>query len=285
MEKILFYSGVFIFGFVLISLWNFYIVTHPDTIKSGLTPRDYAMPFEEVTITSTDGLSLSGWLIEQPQETRRDQAIIILHGYPAEKGDMVAIASQLYPHFTLLLLDGRSFGESEGAATTFGIKERSDVRAAIDMLVSAGYTKIGVFGFSLGGAVGLLTAAEDERISAVATYGAFSDITLLGEEMYSSMWILKKPMVALMNLWSLLFFGESLREVTPAGASLRLTIPLFITHSQNDEQIAFTHALLLQQSLAHNKKAEFYFFEQKLHGGLPDDFYVRLKEFFIRSFE
>ena len=283
MEKILFYSGFFILGFVLISIWNFYIVTHPETIQSGLTPHDYAMPFEEVSIISSDGLILSGWLIEQPKDTRSDRAIIILHGYPAEKGDMVAIASQLYTDFTLLLLDGRSFGESEGNATTFGIKERFDLRSAIDMLRSSGYTKIGVFGFSLGGAIALLAAAEDDRIAAVATYGTFSDITTLGEEAYSRMWILKKPMVWLMNLWASLFFGESLKEIAPERASLTLTIPLFITHSQNDEQIAFTHALTLQQKLTHNKKAEFYFFEQKLHGGLPNDYYVRLKDFFIRS--
>ena len=167
--KIIIYGGIFIIGFVAISLLNFYSVTHPFTIEGFLPPADFDLPEEEVTIKSIDGIKLSAWFMESPSSgDSMKRALIILHGYPAERSDMLSIAASLYPDFTLLLLDMRFFGKSEGSYTTFGIKERGDVRAAVDFLSERGYQKIGVFGFSLGGAVGILSAAEYERSGAFA---------------------------------------------------------------------------------------------------------------------
>lgn len=282
MTKILLYIGIFIAGFVGVSLLNFYSAIRPTQITSELTPADFNLPTEDVVIETSDGFTLSGWLIPAPI-TPKKQVLIILHGYPAEKSDMLSIASSLYPDFSLLLLDLRSFGKSEGAYTTLGIKERDDISRAVDFLKEHDYEKIGIFGFSLGGAISILTATEDKRINAVLSYASFADLETLSNELYSNLLIFKKPMTKLMLFWSRIAFKESVANISPLNAAKKLTIPTFIIHSKMDEQIPFEHAELLQKALHENKKAEYYFIEDKLHGYLPDDFPERAKDFFIQS--
>lgn len=282
-EKTLTYVGIFIVGFVAISLWNFYMVIRPPEIVGSRVPSDFNLPEDEVTITSNDETKLSAWFMESSIGKDNKRALIILHGYPAERSDMLSIASTLYPDFTLLLPDARSFGKSEGSYTTLGIKERADTKAALDFLTEEGYEKIGVFGFSIGGAVGILTAKEDERIGAVVSYASFSDLKTLGEDAYTSLWILDKPMVWLMVTWSKLFFKESVIEISPVRAAEKLQIPIVIAHSTGDEVIPFSHAERLKDALKENTKAEFYFPEGRPHGNLPDDFFTDIKTFFKQS--
>jgi len=90
-------------------------------------------------------------------------------------------------------------------------------------------------------------------------------------------------MVELMVLWSQPFFGESVARVAPQKSVAELRIPVLIIHSEDDNQIPFKHALRLKESLKENKRAEFYFLKGKLHGDLPREFDLRLKDFFIRS--
>jgi len=281
-QRYFLYGIVFILSFIAISLWNFYSVTHPLRIEALFSPAQFSLPAEDITILGDDGIKLSGWLIE-PEHNIQKRAIIILHGYPAEKSDMLFIAESLYPDFTLLLLDLRYFGESEGNYTTLGIKEKNDVRRAIDFLEKRGYTRIGIFGFSLGGAIGFLASAHDNRVKALASYASFSDLKTLGHDAYWRLWILKKPMVELMALWTHLFFKEPITAISPEGAARGITIPVFVSHSENDDQIPFSHALRLQVALEHNTHAEYYFWDRRAHGDLPVDFYQKLKSFFIKS--
>ena len=76
-------------------------------------------------------------------------------------------------------------------------------------------------------------------------------------------------MVCLMLTWSKLFLKESLVDVSPIRAIEGLRIPLFITHTEADEVIPFSHALRLQEASRDNENAEFYFQKDEIHGELP----------------
>lgn len=292
MEKTLLYLGIFILGFVGVSLWSFWIAVRPPRIQIPYTPAAFRLPAEEVRIGTEDNLMLAAWFIPRkdagqapPVPSTDTAAIILLHGYPAEKADMLPIAASLHPHFATLPVDLRYFGKSEGKFTTLGLRERSDLKRAIDFLNERGFTNIGVFGFSLGGAVGITTAAEDTRIRAVAAYAPFSDLRTLGYEAYSTIWVLKYPLVELMILWGRIFLGGDVTEPSPAEVARGLSVPVFITHSREDEQISFQHVERLKFSLAENPNSEFYFLERGRHGELPPDFDERLVGFFKKHLE
>ena len=279
MKKVILYFLVFVLGFVGVSLWSFWLVVRPAKIIFNQSPSDFNLTAEELTLETEDGINLSAWFVDSEEK----RALVLLHGYPAEKSDMLSIASSLHHDFALLLLDFRYFGKSEGYYTTLGVKERLDLQAALNFLESKGYEQIGVMGFSLGGATALLTAAEDKRIDSVVSYAAFSDLRILGQETYSRLFVLKYPLVELMLLWSRVLSGETVTSLSPLNAAKNITVPVFIVHTKKDEQISFSHAMRLKESLAENQKAEFYFPEQGLHGELPVDFNSRIKNFFERT--
>mgnify|MGYP001608937014 CR=1 FL=1 len=273
------YLSLFLGGFILVSLVSFFLAIRPPRIEVGAKPESFGLRAEEITLTAPDGTALSAWWI--PGETKR--TVIFLHGYPADKSDMLSLAASFAPDFSLLLLDLRYFGKSGGAFTTLGLQERRDMKAAVDFLKEKGAATIGVFGFSLGGATAILAAAEDSRIETVAAYAAFSRHRRIAHEAYRALGPLKYPLVFLMELWATILFGASLADAAPEDAARGLTIPVFVIHGREDEQISFVHAEHLKESLRANPRAEFYFFDKGLHGELPFDFSLRLNQFFEKS--
>jgi dipeptidyl aminopeptidase/acylaminoacyl peptidase len=266
-------------GFLGLSLVAFWLAVRPPRLSVPLRPEDYRLPAEEVAVTTADGLTLSAWLIPRPGAA----GVILLHGYPADRADMLPIAAALGPRFTTLLLDMRYFGRSEGRVTTLGDRERSDLRRAIDVLEARGVPRIGVFGFSLGGAVALMTAGEEPRIRAVAAYAPFADLAMLGRDLYGWLGPLRYPFVGLMTAWSRILLGHDITALSPVAAAPRLLVPVLLIASRADEQIPFSHAERLRAALRDNPRAEFMFLERGRHGELPADFGARLSAFFERA--
>ena len=282
MKKFITYLFIFVFGFIFVSLWSFWLIIQPKKITTNRTPSNYSLFYETIEIETIDEKKLSGWMINSDKEEKK--AVIFLHGYPADKSDMLDIAAYLHPEFSLLLLDLRYFGESEGFCTTLGAKEREDVKRAIDFLENKGFENIGIFGFSFGGAIGIQTASEDKRVKALASYAAYSDTKDLGLELYRNLPVLKYPLIELMSFWSKTFFKTSIKDLSPKKAAENIDIPVFLIHTKQDELISFKHVEVLKEKLKNNKNAEFYFPDEGLHGELPIDFNEKLKDFFIRSF-
>ena len=265
---------------ILVSLWIFWMSVRPPHLAVDGTPRDYRLAAEDLALTTADGVKLTAWLI--PAAAASAPAVVVLHGYPANKADLLPIAGALHGRFTVLLVDFRYFGGSEGRATTLGFRERADLRAAVDALAQRGHTRIGVFGYSLGGAVALMGAAEDPRIRAVAVWAPFADLRVLARDLYGGVWLLKYPLVELMVLWCRVFLGADITRPSPEMAAARLTIPVQVWASRDDDQIPFAHAERLQRALARNPHAEFEF-GRGLHTERAADFDRRLVEFFART--
>jgi pimeloyl-ACP methyl ester carboxylesterase len=277
--KLALYATLVIGAVLIAALASFALAVRPPRLAVALSPDDYRLRVERVAIRAGDGIQLSAWFIPRPGAP----AVVLLHGYPADKADLLPLASALAPQFATLLVDQRYFGDSEGRATTLGFRERDDLKRAVDFLESRGAKSVGVFGLSLGGAVALLTAAEDPRIRAIAAYAPFSDLRLLGHELYRWMWLARYPFVEAMLLWSRVLLGADISRPAPRDAAARLEVPVLLVHSRQDEQIAFSHAERLRDALAANTRAEFEFMERGRHGELPTGFEARLTRFFQRA--
>jgi pimeloyl-ACP methyl ester carboxylesterase len=264
---------------VVASLLAFWLAVRPPRLTIDLRPADVGLAVEEVPILTRDGLPLSAWMAARPGRP----AVVFLHGYPADKRDLLPLAAAFHRHFTVLLVDLRYFGQSAGRATTLGYRERDDLKQALDQLDQRGLGPVGVFGFSLGGAVALLTAAEDPRIRAVAAYAPFADLRELGRDLYRGLGLLREPLVGLMRLWSRLFLGADITRPSPEQAARGVSVPVLLIHSRTDEQIPFHHAERLARALADNPQAEFVFADEGYHGGLDPELRERLLRFFLSS--
>jgi pimeloyl-ACP methyl ester carboxylesterase len=279
--KVLGWTALVALVFVMTSLLAFWVAVHPPRITIPLRPADVGLDVEDVTVLTDDGLRLAAWLRRGSGEA----GVVLLHGYPADKADMLPMAAALAPRFTTLLLDQRYFGASEGRVTTLGHRERRDLSRAIDLLEARGVRRIGVFGFSYGGAVARLGAADDARIQAVAAYAPFADLAALAHDLYGWLWLLRHPFVQLTRLWSRVFLGADITRPAPVDAAARLTVPVWLVASRGDEQIAVHHAERLAAVLAANPRAEVDLTLEGGHNTLPADFGRRLARFFERHLD
>ena len=264
---------------IIISLWGFYSSIRPPKIISSLTPRDLKMNYEDVSFKTADGLTLRGWYIPSAKATQK--TLILLHGYPADKGNILPALAFLHEDFNLLLFDFRYLGRSEGSYSTAGAKEVEDLLAAIQFLKSRGVKEVGVWGFSMGGAVTLMAIEKAPEIRAVISESSYASLADMTFELLPIP-LLNYPIAYLVGVWAKLFLGIDVRDASPADRIRNTKIPILLIHSSADAVIPFSHARLLQQALAKNPNAEFWFHEQFAHGQLASDYRTRIKDFFLK---
>ena len=265
---------------ILASVWLFYISIRPPKIVSSITPRELNMPYEKVSFTTADGLTLRGWFVPSGKKTAK--TLILLHGYPADKGNILPALAFLHADFNLLLFDFRYLGESEGNYSTAGAKEVEDLLAAIRFLKSRGIKEVGVWGFSMGGAVGLMAIEKAPEIRAVVSESSYASLAEMALQLFRIP-LLNYPIAYLIGFWANLFLGIDVRDVSPAEKIRNTTVPILITHSSTDAVIPFSQAKTLQQALVNNPRAEFWFNEEFAHGQMGSDYQTRIRNFFQKN--
>src|SRR5262249_59991576 len=122
LSRWLIWLGLAVAGLVAIGIASFWLVVRPPRIAIPLTPADFALRVEDVRIRAGDGVTLAGWFVARPSAP----AVVLLHGYPANKADLLPIAAALASRFAVLLMDLRYFGESGGHARPPRLRERGD---------------------------------------------------------------------------------------------------------------------------------------------------------------
>ena len=265
---------------MVISLWGFYTSIRPPKIISTLTPRDLKMTHEDVSFRTADGLLLRGWHIPSAKTT--DKTLILLHGYPADKGNILPALAFLHGDFNLLLFDFRYLGQSEGSYSSAGAKEVEDLLAAVQFLKTRGVKEVGVWGFSMGGAVALMAIEKASEIKAVIAESSYASLAHMSLELFRIP-LLNYPVAFLVGLWGKLFLGIDLRDVSPAERVRHTTVPILVIHSSADAVIPFSHARSLQEALKNNPRAEFWFHEGFAHGQLAADYQSRVGNLFQKN--
>lgn len=141
------------------------------------TPESFGLPADTVRFQATDGMRLEGWRI--PADPKRSW-ILLCHGIGSNRADLLDIAAALHKaRFNLLLFDLRGHGESAGRVTSFGWQEQRDLQGALAFLgqqPDVPPKPYGIFGISMGGAIALLVAAQDERLGAVAVDSPYTSL-------------------------------------------------------------------------------------------------------------
>lgn len=168
---------VFLFGVVPYTLGG--IATRrrfslPDKENSEYVKTSFALPREEITLTTRDGVSVSSWWI--PAESPRG-TVILVHGLNRTRIEMAKRVEPLHRWgFNCILIDLRHHGASGGDGTTFGLHEKFDVRAATDFALSRSPGPVVLWGVSMGGATVLLETADDPRVGGVIADSAYDSL-------------------------------------------------------------------------------------------------------------
>jgi len=188
----------------------------------GGTPRDLGLGYEDVRLQTEDGVSLHAWYVP----ATGSRTLLFFHGNAGNVSHRLGSIKVFHDlGLSVLIIDYRGYGESEGRPTEVGTYR--DAEAAWRYLtetrgVSPG--RIVVFGRSLGGAVAAWLAART-RPAALIVESAFTSVPDLGQELYP--WLPVR--------WLSRFDYPTRRYVADVRA------PVLVVHSRDDEIAPFHH--------------------------------------------
>ena len=258
-----------------------YQTVKPERLVTTRTPADMGLAYEDVALKTADGVDIAAWYV--PAEKSTDAAVLVLHGYPADKGDVLPRSAFLARTYNLLLIDFRSMGKSGGSYTTLGAKEIEDAIAGVEFLKAKGMERIGTYGFSMGGAVALSLPSRTHSIDAVVSEAAYADLRRMAEEPYRYLGPLKVVCASLTALTARLLLGVDIDRASPATTLQGVKIPILVIHSRKDKTVPFSHAETIKERLKDDPSAEFWFTDDEGHGEASTDFAGRVQEFFDRN--
>ena len=247
-----------------------YLNTHQPRYHLTTTPAEIGIDFENISFITTDSIKLRGWFIGS-QNSLTAPTIIIAHGLGASKSDFINLSGFLSSNgFNVLLFDFRAHGESGGKSCSLGLKEQMDITAALDYIISRKNLKnknIGLYGFSLGGSAGILTASKDLRIKAIVADTPFSRLYTISADVIKRTYHLPSfPFMQLANVFYRLSFGGWIGQVAPADViHLISPRPILLITSDIDQMTPIYHARELIRKAGEPK--ELWIIEGASHGG------------------
>lgn len=229
----------------LFPLLVFLLYIRPIKFTSNTNPSNFNLEYENVSFKTKDGLTLRGWFVPS---NFSNATIIVGHGFPFDKGNVLPATKFLNKHYNLFYYDFRYFGESDGKITTIAHKEKDDMLQAIEYLKKRkDVDKIGILGFSLSAANALLINSED--IKAIISDSSYANVYDLLKRIY---WFLpsitKYPFMWLTSLYSKIFLNINLSELSPINNVESIEAPMLFIHGEKDSQISVEQSEILHEN-------------------------------------
>lgn len=269
---------------------------HP--IRRSLTPdliRDATNTFapigaecQEFDVRAQDGVMLRGWKVRAARPN--GSWVLLFHGVADNRvGTIEQARMLLLGGYSVVMMDSRAHGASEGRIATYGWLERKDASSVIDALALAEHpAHIFALGESMGAGIALQSAGYDSRIEAVAAEAPFAS---LQEAAYDYAGLREFPWLGKTLLapgaWLLVYRGERAAgfpaaEVSPQKAVAERPFPVFLVCDEADHALPCRHSEMIYKAARGPK--QLWRVPGAVHTGAigmwPDEFRRRLLAFF-----
>ena len=187
-----------------------------------MTPTDVGMDYQDVSIETTDGVTLHGWFIAG----RTSQVLLFFHGNAGNISHRLDSIGQFQNlGLSVLIIDYRGYGQSAGRTTETGIYRDAD--AAWRYLTEGRgivASDIVIFGRSLGASVASRLASENQPLALIVE-SSFTSIPDIAQDLYP--WLPARWLSRLSHATR-----DYVRDVR---------CPILVIHSRDDEIIPFHH--------------------------------------------
>lgn len=263
---------------------------------------------EDFDVRAPDGVHLRGWKVTPPNPN--GSWVLLFHGVADNRVGVIGQSEFLLrAGYSVVLMDARGHGASEGSIATYGWLERNDTKAIIDELYASfvnpctvkqwfgpgtpdctrGTPKhIFALGESMGAGIALQSAAVDPRIEAVVAEASFAN---LREAAYDYAGLRKYPWLGKTLLrpfsWALLYRGERLTgfpltEISPMKAVASRAFPVLLICDEKDEALPCRHTQMIYNAARGPK--QLWVVPGAYHtaalGFYPEEFQRRVLSFF-----
>jgi alpha-beta hydrolase superfamily lysophospholipase len=261
---------------------------------------------QDFDVRAPDGVLLRGWKVTPPNPN--GSWVLLFHGVADNRIGVIGQGEFLLrAGYSVVMMDARGHGASEGSIATYGWLERNDTRAVIDAMFAShvgpcfggpavdlpGPPRCGPFhifalGESMGAGIALQSAAADPRIDAVVAEASFAN---LREAAFDYAGLRKSPLLGKTLLrpftWMLLYRGEKLTgfplaEVSPVKAVASRAFPVLLICDEKDEALPCRHTQMIYDAARGPK--QLWVVPNAYHsaalGFYPEEFQRRVLSFF-----
>jgi uncharacterized protein len=234
-------------------------LTHAERHPIARGPEVTGARFEDIALRTSDGLTLRGWFFG----VRGDRAAIVVHGRHANRAEFEGrsehIANFLIADgISVLLMDLRGHGDSEGDRFSLGQFERLDVAAAIDYLGSRGFaeSRIALLGISLGAGTAIQELLLHPKVGALISDSSYTDAYTIVEEKLQQEggvpgWFTPGVFFITRIAWGL--DGDQVRPIEVVRAHPER--PILFIHCDTDGLVPVHHAQDLRAASANSGSA------------------------------
>lgn len=233
--------------------WSYEDALERELNNNVFDPDEFeSYPMEEVKIKSEEGHTLYGRFYDFGY----DDTVVIVHGYTYNMmGAIKYMKMYIDQKFNVLMFDHRNHGKSGGNRTTFGYREKDDLKLWLDWLRTKKTGLIGTHGESMGAATVIQHAAIDERVSFVVADCPYKSVT--AEFAYRTWVEYRVPPYFFLWLSSIFNFikgGGLFRDISPLKVINDFETPLFLIHGLADDYIKPSHSEDLFEKRKYKKK-------------------------------
>lgn len=259
-----------------------FISPHPSTLNE--TPANYGLLYENIKLKTEDDIQLSAWYVFPSQPNQA--AVVLVHGYGSNRTALLPTAEILSRHgYSLLMIDLRAHGLSDGDIVTYGYHEWQDVVAAMEYLKLRSDIhpdRIGLLGESMGGSVIIRAAVRSDVPRAMILESTFCDMASAVDDAFDNMSGLPQwPFASLVVWMAERVVGGEISELDSARDLATIDLPIFLIHGTEDELMPPEHHSALLR--AANGPTVSWIIEGMGHSSpalfTPDEYEKRLIEF------
>jgi len=265
-----------------------YNFTLQNEIDRGNFTKEYYEELEkkDVIVKSDYGYDIHGiWI---PFEDS-NKTIVIVHGYTYTLFGSIKYVPVFHKlGFNVLVYDQRYHGLSGGRNSTFGYREKDDLKSVFDYLKSRFSEDmiIGTHGESLGGATVLLHGAMDDRVDFVISDCAFMDMKVqVAYRLKVENRLPSFPFVQFASVINKFLAGSFYYQISPISVADKIKAPTMIIHGKSDVYTPYEQGLHLYDKLICSKR--FYGAEGATHAKSiavdGERYYEEVKAFLLEN--
>jgi len=245
---------------------------------------------EDFEAVASDGARLRGWKVRAWPAAATGDWVLLFHGVSDNRAGMTAQAEMLLRHgYSVVMMDARGHGTSEGDMVTYGWLERNDTRAVVNALLAAEHPHcLFASGESMGAAVALQSAGIEPRIEAVVAESAFRD---LREVSYDYAGLRMSPLLGKTLLRPVAVLGISAAEkegnfraedISPEKAVAARAFPVLLICGLEDHNIPPRHTRAIYDAAIGPKQMWLVpgAGHTQAQGRAPEEFEQKVTQFF-----
>lgn len=195
-----------------------------------------AMTREDVSLQSFDGLTLRGYFYEYAPGAPIE---LMMHGYrgEAERDLCGGVQRAFSMKRSVLLVDQRGCGRSDGHIISFGINEHKDCLSWARYLNDRFHLPIILTGISMGAATVMIASGQElpENVVGVIADCGYTSAKEIIQKVIRDMHLPPKLAYPFVKLGARIFGHFDLDSYSPIEAIRNCKVPVFFVHGEDDD--------------------------------------------------